>query len=251
MKVLKYVIFLISLSMVHSIFGQIDSTAIDEQDTVYFENRPNYLGVNLTPFFSSMLGSENNDIKAFIVYKRNRGDKNIRISGNYTTISNRSRYNYFNVINTNDSSYSARFFTGNYKNYDLRLGFEEIKGYQYSRLHIGADLIAGFGTYNYNYFENDFNKDSSGVYRLKEFDPDTQLKGRIVGDYINLGVSVTFGFDWFVSEDFLFTFQLAPQFTYHLLRGYTNHDQHGVYTALNSFTDFKMGYFDVLMLYRF
>jgi hypothetical protein len=251
MKGLNFILLFSVLFVGQVIYGQADSTYVEEQDTVYFESRPNYVGVNLTPFFSSILGSENNDIKAFIVYKRNRGDKNLRVSANYTTIANRSRYNYFNVVGTNDSSYSARFFTGNYKNYDLRLGFEEIKGYQYSRLHIGADLIAGFGTYNYNYFENDFDKDSLGIYRVREFDAETQIKGRIVGDYINLGVSVTFGFDWFVSEDFLFTFQLAPQFTYHLLRGYTNHDTHGVYSSLNSFTDFKMGYFDVMMLYRF
>jgi hypothetical protein len=251
MKLAKYLLLFATLVIGKVVLGQIDSTIVDEPDTVYFENRPNYFGVNLTPFFSSILGSENNDVKAFVVYKRNRGDKNLRFSANYSTIANRSRYNYFNVISTTDTSYSARFFTGNYKNYDLRFGFEEIKGYQYSRLHIGADFIAGMGTYTYNYFENDFIKDSTGIYRVSTIDPQDQIKGRIVGDYINLGVSVTFGFDWFVSEDFLFTFQLAPQFTYHMLSSYRNEDTHGVYSRLNSFTDFNMGYFDVMMLYRF
>ncbi len=236
-------------------FGQADSTTTDSEfeevvDSAYFESRPNYIGVNLTPFFTSIMGRQNNDIKMNFIYKRNLGDKNLRFSANYSTISNKSRYNYYSVVGTSDTSYTARFFTDHYKNFDVRFGFEELKGYQYSRLHIGADILLGGGLYEYKYFVNKFDLDSNQVYRLNE-NVNTQQEGKISGNYFNMGVSVSFGFDWFISEDFLFTFQLTPQFTYHLLNSTTLEDNHGIYSSLNSFTDFKLGYFDVMMFYRF
>lgn len=236
-------------------FGQKDSVQVSSEyeeavDSAYYENRPNYLGVNLTPFFTSIMGRQNNDVKMSFIYKRNLGDKNLRFSANYSTISNKSRFNYYSVIGTSDTSYTARFFTDHYKNFDVRFGFEELKGYQYSRLHIGADILLGGGRYEYKYFVNKFDLDSTQVFTLNQ-NESTQQTGKITGDYINLGVAVSFGFDWFISDDFLFTFQLTPQFTYHLLNSTKLEDTHGIYSKLNSFTDFKLGYFDVMMFYRF
>ena len=243
-------VFFVFLLMAQFTFGQKDTTEFEEVvDSVYFEEKPNYVGVNITPFFTSIMGRQNNDIKAFLVYKRNRGDKNLRVSVNYSSISNKSRYNYYNVIASTDTSYTARFYTDNYKNFDVRFGFEEMKGYQYSRLHIGADVLLGAGNYEYNYYVNRFQLDSSNLYNLN---PETVLEeGKISGTYFNMGITVSFGFDWFISEDFLFTFQLTPQFTYHLLSNYKLEDNYGIYSSLNNFTDFKLGYFDVMMLYRF
>lgn len=253
-RTVKLFIVVLIVSNCSVLFGQVDTTTVSEYEEVvdssYYEDNPNYIGVNLTPFFTSIMGNQNADVKVSLIYKRNRGDKNFRFSANYLTASNKSKFHYYNVISTSDTSYTARFFTDHYRNFDIRIGFEELKGYQYSRLHIGADVILGGGNYEYRYFVNKFDLDSSSNYKLNTNEA-TQQQGSIKGNYINMGLAVSFGFDWFISDDLLFTFQLTPQFTYHMLNSSKLEDNYGVYTKLNNFTDFKLGYFDVMMFYRF
>ena len=42
---------------------------------------------------------------------------------------------------TTDTSIFYRYFNSDYEYYDFRLGFEELRSYSTSRVHIGVDLI--------------------------------------------------------------------------------------------------------------
>lgn len=239
---------LIVNSLVH--FAQNDSINYTIDDSLYFEDKPNYVGFNLSPLVSGIVGDYNKDVKFSLIYKHNLGFKNLRFSLNHIRTVHPYPYNSYQVINTTDSSYDARFNNHNYKSFDVRFGIEELRGYRHARLHIGADLILGYATYREDYYDKTIALDSAGVYRILDqgFESPTGYKS---GDYFNLGVDVSFGFDWFISDDFLFTFQITPQFNYNIKLSEVKADDNNVLVDPKNFADFKLNYFDVMLVYKF
>ena len=76
--------------------------------------------------------------------------------------------------------------------------------------------------------------------------------GQRISNYFVSGLDVSFGMDVFLSESFLVTFQLTPQFNYYIFRSdeliddpLEEYIQHG------SYADFKLGYFDIQLIYKF
>jgi hypothetical protein len=230
--------------------AQSDSTEYAIEDSLYYEDRPNYVGFNISPLIAGIVGDYNKDVKFTMVYKRNIGYKNLRMSLNHHRTVNRFPYNSYEVISTTDTSYDARFYANDYKSYDLRFGVEELKGYRHARLHIGADVIVGYATYGENYFTETLVLDSAGNYLIDE-DIETGATGYADGSYLNLGVDVSFGFDWFLSDDFLFTFQMTPQFNYNIKLDGVKEDDLNVLGEPRNFADFKLTYFDVMLIYKF
>ena len=231
--------------------AQADTTAYYSDDTIIpQEEFPHYLGINATPMITSIVGNDDKDIKISAIYKYNKGDKNFRTSVNYITQSHYLPYDSYNVASSTDTSYNARFFSSNYKTFDVRLGIEELRGYRFSRLHIGADLILGYGEYNSSHFSKTFQLDSAGNYYLdsniEAFD-----KGNTHGQYFDIGIDISFGFDWFMSDHFLFTFQLTPQLNYFILNNGYKNDPVDVLESPKNFPEFKIGFFDVYLVYKF
>lgn len=227
-----------------------DSLYVDESDSVFFEERRNYLGVNLSPFFTSAFGKENKNVKMSIVYKRNKGYKNIRFSANYITLANRTPFYAFRTIGSSDSSIINRYNKSDYRTADLRIGFEEIKGGGAVRFHIGADLLMGYGKFYSEYRQNELLVDSIGVYRLRN-DIEPLYVGSHSSDYFITGLDVSFGFDWFLDEVFMVTLQLTPQFNYYLAISEKLVDQYKQYRPIVNFVDFDLGHLDVMLVYKF
>jgi hypothetical protein len=108
----------------------------------------------------------------------------------------------------------------------------------------------GYATYGENYFTETLVLDSAGNYLIDE-DIETGATGYADGSYLNLGVDVSFGFDWFLSDDFLFTFQMTPQFNYNIKLDGVKEDDLNVLGEPRNFADFKLTYFDVMLIYKF
>jgi hypothetical protein len=248
---MRLIAFTLLLLLAQLTVAQADTTSYYGEDTIIpQEEFPHYIGINITPLVSSIIGGNNKDIKLSATYKYNLGEKNLRTSLNYVTQSNPVPFDYYQVSNTSDTSYDARFFGSNYRTFDIRFGFEELKGYRFSRLHIGADLILGYGEYNQSYYSRNYQLDSSGTYELNSDIPVFD-EGFTNGSYFDVGIDVSFGFDWFMSEHFLFTFQLTPQFNYFILTDSKIEDSNNRLTSPANFPEFKIGLFDVYMTYKF
>lgn len=230
--------------------AQADSTKYYGDDTIIpQEEFPHYIGVNFTPLMTSIIGGNNKDIKLAATYKYNLGEKNLRTSVNFITQSSPQPFDYYKVNNTTDTSYDARFFSSDYRTFDIRFGFEELKGYRSSRLHIGADLILGYGEYSRDYYSRNYQLDSSKNYTLNNDIPVFD-EGFAKGGYVDIGLDISFGFDWFMSEHVLFTFQLTPQFNYFILTDSNVNDPLDNLPAPINFPEFKIGLFDVFLIYK-
>lgn len=236
---------------IHWGFAQTDSLSYIQEDSIIpVEEFPNYFGINVTPMITTIVGNNNKDIKLAAVYKRNFGDKNLRVSLNYITVSNPLPYDSYKIASTTDSSYDARYFSNQYKTFDARFGFEELRGNRFSRLHVGADLIIGYGKYNHQYYSKTHYLDSASNFTIDKTLPAFD-EGSSQGEYIDLGVDISFGFDWFMSDQFLFTFQITPQFNYFILNSKSINDPLSQLPAPNNFADFKIGFFDVFLIHKF
>jgi len=227
-----------------------DSLFFEESDSIFFEERRNYLGVNLSPLFTSSFGRENRNAKMSVVYKRNKGYRNIRFSANYMTLANKTSFYAFRTIGSSDSSITNRYYESDYKTGDIRIGFEEIKGGGAGRFHIGADIILGYAQFYSEYRQNELLVDSIGVYRLDN-DVEPIYTGSHSSDYFITGIDVSFGFDWFLDDVFMITLQLTPQFNYYLAISEKLADQYKQYNPIENFVDFDLGYFDVMLVYKF
>ena len=247
---MKFLAFIPLLLISNLIFGQSDSTQYYDDTIIPQEEYPHYVGVNITPLITSIVGNDSKDIKLSAFYKYNLGEKNLRTSFNYLTLSNEVPFDYYKVENTTDTSYNARFFSNRYKSFDVRFGFEELRGYRFSRLHIGADLILGYAEYNHKYYSRNYQIDSSGTYSLNSDIP-VFGEGSTTGNYFDIGLDISFGFDWFMSEQFLFTFQLTPQFNYLILIDSQINDPLNQLSEPANFPEFKIGLFDVYLTYKF
>ena len=249
MKNIKIAFIVIYLLSFFSVKSQ-DTSLVEENDTVYFENRRNYLGINVTPLFTSAFGGENKNIKVNLTYKRNRGDKNFRFSANYLTLANKTPYYTFAPIASTDTSITNRYFESDYKSYDFRIGFEEIKGGGAARFHIGADLIFGYAKFFSNYRDNELILDSIGRYVLQK-DVQPIYTGNHTSDYYMTGLDISFGIDWFLDKEFMITLQITPQFNYYIANTETLIDQFGQYNPIQNFVDFKLNFIDIMLFYKF
>ena len=239
------------------------SQEIDEEsDSIFYEIDRNYFGSNISPLLSGVVsGRDNFNVKLNVAYKRNFGAKNMRMSLNYLTEGNLLPYDYFNPISTTDTSFMNRYFDNSYDHFDFRFGFEELRGYNGARIHVGVDAILGYGINSSKYFDRLYTKDTSGYYILNNdvrtstyqysIDGGPSLNGYRHVDYIITGVDVSFGFDWVLNESFIFTLQVSPQFNYYIFLDETNEDQYGEYQPVANYADFKLGYIDLMLFYRF
>ena len=251
MKVfIKCIVFFCVLLTSTTLTRAQDSLFFEESDSIFFEARRNYLGVNLSPLFTSSFGRENRNAKMSLVYKRNKGYKNLRFSANYMTLVNKTSFYAFRPIGSSDSSIINRYYESDYKTGDIRIGFEEIKGGGAGRFHIGADIILGYGQFFSEYRQNELMIDSIGVYQLDN-DVDPLYTGRHSSDYFIAGIDVSFGFDWFLDEVFMVTLQLTPQFNYYLAISEKLADQYEQYNPIQNFIDFGLGHLDVMLAYKF
>ena len=186
------------------------------------ESERNYIGINLSPMVAGLLTNQNDhDIKLTAIYKRNFGDFNLRFSFNYLENLSNSDYDFNMPVLTTDTSIFYRYFNTDYNFFDLRFGLEELRSFSSTRVHIGLDAIFGFGQQNSNYFHRSYKLDSSGYYLSNSDFQNHSLmltNGQRISNYIVSGLDVSFGMDVFLSETFLVTFQLTPQFNYYIFR---------------------------------
>ncbi len=248
MKKINLIPFLVFITFISSAQENIDY----EDDTIVpIENQRNYFGTNISPLMTGIISERNNyDIKVNVLYKRNYGEKNLRFSLNHLTEGNDLQYDYYQPTSSNDTSITRRYFNSSYYHYDLRFGFEELRGFSGSRVHVGLDGIIGFGSQHLGYFNKLFVLDSIGNYMPTDLNLNNE--GERISNYLITGLDVSFGIDWVLNEAFIFTMQITPQFNYYIFRN--NElliDPANEYAEPINYADFKLGYFDVNLIYRF
>lgn len=231
-------------------FGQ-ENIDFEDDTIVPIESQRNYFGTNISPLLTGIISERDNfDIKINVLYKRNYGEKNLRLSFNHLTEGNDLQYDYYLPISSTDTSITRRYYNSSYYHYDFRFGFEELRGFSGNRVHVGLDGIIGLGSQNIGYSNKHFLKDSIGNYFYAE---DNSLQdGQRTSDYIITGLDVSFGIDWVLNEAFIFTMQIIPQFNYYIFRKNSSLiDPDNQYSDPVNYADFKLGYFDINLIYRF
>ena len=259
----KYFLLLLGVFVtVNVINSQENTESLEVIDSAYLEQYRNYFGSNITPLLSGVVsGKDNFNVKVNLSYKRNLGEKNLRFSMNYLTEGNVFPYDYYSIQSTTDTSLHNRYFDNSYEHYDFRFGFEELRGYGGARVHVGVDAIIGFGNNSSIYFDRTYLKDTTGAYILTNDVSSNNFQYSINGgpvyngyhfiDYLITGIDVSFGFDWLLNDRFMFTFQVVPQFNYYIFLNEKFGDQHMEYQSATNYADFKLGYFDLMLYYRF
>ena len=135
---------------------------VDSLKFIEFEQQRNYIGFNLTPLMSGFISNQSDyNVKLSAIYKRNYGYKNLRFSLNYLSEGSSSSYDFYLPINTTDTSIYYRYFNSYYQYTDFRFGFEELRGFSDTRVHVGVDAILGYGRQNSNYFHKLYEDSSS------------------------------------------------------------------------------------------
>lgn len=253
MSTIRFIIvafsFLISNVYAQDAYDSLQSDSSELGDSVYFENKRNYFGSNISPLFTNAFGAQNRNVKYNFIYKRNYGDKNLRASINYINIANKTKYLNYRTISSTSSTIKNRYYNSWYKQYDLRLGFEEIKGSSWSRFHVGADLILGYMQRYQEYNDFTLTKDTTGYYHTASDTPD--FTAYHDSYYLTAGLDVSFGFDWFLSEEIAITFQITPQFNYYFINKETLADPDKEYSPSTDFANFTLNYFDIMLFIKF
>ena len=251
--------FLLVFLCIPLIFSAQDSSYVSEKtDSIsYFhESERNYLGLNLSPMVAGLVTNQDeHNIKLSALYKRNFGDHNVRMSFNYLKNISNSNFDFNMPVLTTDTSIFYRYFNTDYDYFDIRFGFEELRNYSSTRVHIGIDVLFGYGQQKSNYFHNAYELDSSGYYLPSSNYSNhllTNAEGKRTSNYLITGLDVSFGMDVFLSESFLVTLQLTPQFNYYIFSSdQTFEDPLGEYIQYGDFSDFKLGYLDIQLIYKF
>jgi len=250
----KTIILITSIFFLSCPFNLISQDEILNNDTIPYEEFRNYLGSNISPLLMGVVsGKDNFNVKVNLSYKRNFRDKNLRLSLNYLTEGNVLLYDYFVPVSTTDTSLVNRYFDNSFNYYDFRFGLEELRGYNGARVHVGVDAILGYGSNNSSYFDRKFNfLDSSGNYMLDTVSNNLALfEGTHDKNYLVTGIDVSFGVDWMLNENFMFTFQVTPQFNYYIFLNEKIVDAQNEYLPASNYADFRLGYFDLILYYRF
>jgi hypothetical protein len=116
------------------------------------------------------------------------------------------------------------------------------------------DGILGFGTQTSNYGHQLYIKDTTASYSQFSNNLINNNLGNISYDYLIAGFDISFGMDLFLSKSIILTFQLTPQFNYCIVNknSIEFRDPIGEYKNPGiNFADFKIGYFDILLTYKF
>jgi hypothetical protein len=228
-----------------------------KSDTIpkIYESERNYIGINLSPLFNYFV--INNPIekaKISFIYKKNFGNFNARFSFNYFRDPNNDVFDYFYPISSSDSTITYRYLFSDFNHFDFRFGFEKLRYLSSSRFHIGLDGILGLGSQTSNYGHQFYMKDTTASYSQFPNNLLNNNSGNISYNYLIAGFDISFGMDLFLSESILLTFQFTPQFNYCIVNKnsveirdpigeYKNHGR--------NYADFKIGYFDFLLNYKF
>ena len=80
------------------------------------------------------------------------------------------------------------------------------------------------------------------------------MDGNFNCNYFVTGVDLSFGMDLFLKESFLVTLQLTPQFNYLIVNSKSISVDDPLERFVNygrNYADFKIGYFDILLTYKF
>jgi len=226
-----------------------------KSDTIpkVYETERNYLGFNCTPIMSVFLNNNSfQNLKFYSVYKRNYGKFNTRFSINYL----KDFHNDFiySPSASSDSSITYRLSNSTYNHFDLRFGFEQLRYLSFSRFHLGLDIIVGYGKQIYTYNHSLLLRDSLGNYIPTINNLINKMDGNFNCNYFNTGIDLSFGIDLFFNESFLATLQLTPQFNFLFVNSKTISVEDPLEKFTNhglDYTDFKIGYFDLLLIYKF
>ena len=218
-----------------------------------YESERNYLGFNCSPIISIFLNNNSfQNLKFNSVYKRNYGKFNTRFSINY--LKDFQNDFIYSPSASSDTSITYRLSNSSYNHFDIRFGFEQLRYLSFSRFHIGLDIIVGYGNQLSTYDHLLLLKDSLGNYVLTINSLINNMNGNFNCNYFNTGIDLSFGIDLFFNESFLVTFQLTPQFNYLFVNSksisFEDPLEKYLYYGLN-YADFKIGYFDILLTYKF
>ena len=80
------------------------------------------------------------------------------------------------------------------------------------------------------------------------------MDGNFNCNYFVTGLDLSFGMDLFLKESFLVTLQLTPQFNYLFINSKSISVDDPYERFVNygrNYPDFKIGYFDILLTYKF
>ena len=226
-----------------------------KSDTIpkIYESERNYIGFNFSPIISVFLN--NNSFQSFKVnsiYKKNFGKLNTRISFNYLT--NFQNDFIYSPSASTDTSITYRFLNYSYNQFDVRFGFEQLRYLSFSRFHLGLDIILGYGKQISTYNHSLLLKDSIGNYTPTINNLINKMDGNFNCNYFVTGLDISFGIDLFLSESIVLTFQLTPQFNYLIVNSKSISVDDPLERFVNygrSYPDFKIGYFDLLLTYKF
>ena len=218
-----------------------------------YESERNYLGFNCSPIISIFLNNNSfQNLKFNSVYKRNYGKFNTRFSINF--LKDFQNDFIYSPSASSDTSITYRLSNSSYNHFDIRFGFEQLRYLSFSRFHLGLDIILGYGKQFSTYNHSLLLKDSLGNYVSTINSLINNMNGNFNCNYFNTGIDLSFGIDLFFNESFLVTFQLTPQFNYLFVnsKSISVEDplEKYLYYGLN-YADFKIGYFDILLTYKF
>ena len=228
-----------------------------KSDTIpkIYESERNYIGINLSPLFNYFV--TNNPIekaKISFIYKKNFGNFNTRFSFNYFRDPNNDVFDYFYPTSSSDSTITYRYLFSDFNHFDFRFGFEKLRYLSSSRFHIGLDGILGFGSQISNYGHQFYMKDTTASYSQFPNNSLNNNSGNISYNYLITWLDISFGMDLFLSKSIILTFQLTPQFNYCIVNknSIEIRDPIGEYkNPGTNYADFKIGYFDILLTYKF
>lgn len=226
-----------------------------KSDTVpkIYESERNYLGFNCSPIISVFLNNNSfQSLKFNSIYKKNFGKLNTRISLNYLT--NFQNDFIYSPSASSDTSITYRYSNYSHNHFDLRYGIEQLRYLSFSRFHLGLDIIVGYGKQISTYNHSLLLKDSIGNYNPTINNFLNKMDGNFNCNYIVTGLDLSFGMDFFLSKSFLVTLQLTPQFNYLFIISKSISVDDPLERFVNygrNYPDFKIGYFDILLTYKF
>ena len=226
-----------------------------KSDTVpkIYESERNYIGFNCSPIISVFLNNNSfQSLKFNSIYKKNFGKLNTRISLNYLT--NFQNDFIYSPSASSDTSITYRYSNYSHNHFDLRYGIEQLRYLSFSRFHLGLDIIVGYGKQISTYNHSLLLKDSIGNYNPTINNFLNKMDGNFNCNFIVTGLDLSFGMDFFLSKSFLVTLQLTPQFNYLFIISKSISVDDPLERFVNygrNYPDFKIGYFDILLTYKF
>jgi len=273
-----------SVMLLIALMQTMDAFSQSSDSTTY--NRKNSIGVNLSPFASTLLGAGSlSQFRGSLQYKRHRSKFNFRASINAVSNPNSLKSWYDRseeVLLTGDSFYIHRENGASQGAFDLRLGVEKHfplkskRGSGKVSWVLGADLNIGLDKHNRSYRQTyrSYSVDSltgEGSYNVCWLIPGATNpipgtdncvvpeefahlvhSGYYSATYLKTGVNVSLGVNFQISQRLNLTAQISPEYAhYSLLRQHTWIDNGEISSFRNNFGAFRMGSMDLFLSYKF